>query len=173
MSKQTIVIDAPLLSAGTFQDNYQLKMGSQQALNGVGGYLKSVAGGLQTGSVVVRSGSVQADGYLRVATGGSVAAQACTICNITLTGRASGPVANEFVVSATAATQAANMVAAINASASFVGKVVASLVNADVVLTAVIPGAAGNGLQLSAGNLANVTLPKAFAGGSDGTKYTL
>jgi hypothetical protein len=41
-----------------------------------------------------------------------------------------------------------------------------------VTITAVVPGLAGNGLELSAGTLANVTLG-AMANGSDGTAYTI
>lgn len=172
MSKNVLVIDTDL-SGVSFADNCQLNSGRLGGLIGLSNLLRGSAGGTYDTSVEVLTGAAAADGYMRVATGGSTAAQACTICNVTLTGRAADPAANEFVVSATAATQATNMANAINASASFAGKITAQASGGDVLLFAVVPGAAGNGLQLSAGNLSNVTVPKPFAGGTDGTTYSL
>jgi hypothetical protein len=171
--KVVLTIDIEDLSAVTFGDLYQLGAGKFEGLNGLSTCFRSIEGGLNSGTVEASVGAVAADGYVRVATGGSVAGQAMTLCNISLTARASNPATNEFVVSATAATQATNMANAINASADFAGKVIAEVSGADVLLFAVVPGAAGNGLQVAAGNLANVTVPKPFAGGSDGTTYSL
>jgi hypothetical protein len=160
-------------TADDFKSECPLAVGGHDAINNFTSYVEGVNGGEAPGaSFAFKVGAVQAAGTLTVATGGSTAAQACTICNVTLTGRASNPATNEFVVSATAATQAANMAAAINASASFAGKVTASANLGVVTLTAVVPGVLGNGFQLSAGNLANVTA-SAFANGSDGTAYSV
>jgi hypothetical protein len=168
MSFQRIVIESPL-SADGFKSVVNLAPGPYEGLQALEGFMASVAGGQQAAKLTCNVGAVKAAGTLTVATGGSTAAQACTVLNVTLTGRASDPAANEFVVSATAATQAANMAAAINASADLAGKVVASSLLGVVTITSVVPGLLGNGLQLSAGNLGNVTLG-AFAGGTDGTE---
>ena len=159
-------------STADFKSQSPLAVGGRDAINNFTAYVTGVNGGEQPGADFdFNVGAVQATGSLTVATGGSVAAQACTILNVTFTGRAATPAANEFVVSATAATQAANMAAAINASASLAGKVTASVPSGGTVLiTSIVPGLMGNGLQLSAGNLANVTL-SAFANGTDGTAY--
>ena len=170
-SYQRIVITSDLTANG-FKSVCDLAPGQLPALNNLVDYLGGVSGGNYMADLACKVGAVKATGTLTVATGGSTAGQACTICNVTLTGRASNPSTDEFVVSATAATQAANMAAAINASASFTGKVVASAALGVVTLTAVVPGVLGNGFQLSAGNLANVTA-SAFANGSDGTAYNL
>lgn len=171
--KVVLTIDIEDLTATTFGDLYQLGAGKFEGLNGLSTCFKSIEGGLNSGTVEASVGAVAADGYVRVATGGSVAGQAMTLCNISLTARASNPATNEFVVNATAATQATNMANAINASASFAGKVTALASGGDVLLYAVVPGAAANGFQISEGNLANVTVPKPFAGGSDGQSFTL
>lgn len=171
MSLQRIVINTDLTADG-FKSQCDLAPGQLPALNNFIDYLGALSGGNQMALLTVKVAAVQASGTLTVATGGSTAAQACTILNVTFTGRASNPSTNEFVVSATAATQAANMAAAINASASLTGKVTATSALGVVTITSVVPGLVGNGLQLSAGNLANVTLG-AFASGTDGTAYDL
>lgn len=172
MSKQVLVLNATDLTAASFAANYDLASGRLERIQGLENYLAALKSGNQSGTGTLNVGAVASDGYIRVATGGSTAAQAMTLLNVTLTARNSAPATNEFVVSATAATQATNMAAAINASASFTGKVTALASGGDVLLFAVVPGASGNGLQVSAGNLSNVTVPKPFAGGSEGTAYT-
>lgn len=156
-----------------FKSNCNLAPGQLPALNNFVDYLAGLSGGNVPGaSLAFKVGAVQASGTLTVATGGSANDNSCTICNVTLTGKTSSTANNEFTVSATAATQATNMATAINASTSLAGKVTASALLGVVTITSVVPGLLGNGLQLSAGTLANVTLG-AFANGTDGTSYTL
>lgn len=172
MSKQVVILDSTDLTAASFGSNYNLASGRLEGLAGLKSAFGALEGGNQSGTVTVYNGAVAADGYVTHA-GAATAAQAMTLCNITITAVGSAPATNQFVVSATPATQATNLANAINASASFTGKVVASVVGARTVFTAVVPGALGNGFQASAGNLSNVTLTKAFAGGSNGTSYSL
>lgn len=170
-SLQRIVIT----SQGTtndFKSVCNLAPGQLDALNNFIDYLGGVAGGNNMASLAFKVGSVQAAGTLTVATGGSANNETCSICNITFTAKTSGATGNQFNISATAATQASNMAAAINASSDLAGKVTASALAGVVTITSVVPGLLGNGLQLSAGTLANVTLG-AFANGSDGTSYSL
>lgn len=171
MSLQRLVINTSL-SADGFKSWCDLAPGKLPALQNLVNYLSAISGGSQSASIDINVAAVQAAGSLTVATGGSVAAQACTVCNVTLTGRASDPAANEFVVSATAATQATNMAAAINASADLAGKVTAEASSGVVTITAVVPGVLGNGFEISAGNLANVTAG-VFEDGADGTAYSI
>ena len=160
-------------TANDFKSQCNLAPLGLPAANNFADYIAGLTGGNVSGaSLQFQVGAVKATGTLTVSAGGSTAGQACTIGNVTLTGRASNPAANEFVVSATAATQATNMAAAINASTSFAGIVTASAALGVVTLTAVVPGALGNGYQLSAGNLGNVAAG-AFANGANGTAYTV
>jgi len=170
MSLQRIVIDSPLSAVG-FQSVCDLAPGRYQGIQALQNYLGAVSAGLQAAKLTCLVGAVQASGLLTVSAGGSSAAETCVILNVTFTARASAPAANEFVISATAATQAANMAAAINASADLAGKVTATSLLGVVTITAVSPGLAGNGLQLSEA-LANVALT-AFASGVDGTETVI
>jgi len=171
MSKQLILIDTELSAVG-FQSVCPMAAGPIEGLQSLENYVVALEGGNQSADVSVKSGAVSASATFTVSSTGSVAAQAGTLLNISLTGRASAPAANEFVVSTTPATQATNMAAAINASTDLNTKVVAVAVGAVVTITAKIPGIMSNGLQISAGNLANVAAG-AFASGSDGTEYIL
>lgn len=172
-TKVVLTIDVEDLSATTFGDLYELGVGKFEGLKGLETCFQSIAGGSNSGSVEANVGAALSDGYVRVATGGSSAAQTFSVGNVTFTAVASSPSTNQFVVSATAATQAENMKNAINAATALSGVVVATRSGGDVIVTAVVPGAGGNAIQLSAGNLSNVTLPKAMSGGSDGTTYSL
>lgn len=156
-----------------FKSVCDLAPGGLPAANNFVDYLTGIIGGsLQGASLAFKVGAVQAAGTLTVATGGSANNETCSICNVTFTAKTSGATGNQFNISATAATQATNMAAAINASSDLTGKVTASASEGVVTITAVVPGLIGNGLQLSAGTLANVTLG-AFANGTDGTAYNI
>jgi len=101
---------------------------------------------------------VKAVSTITVATGGSENDQTMVICGVTFTGKTSGATGNQFNVSATAATQAENMRAAIAGSANLAGIVTATRSGAVVTLTSVVPGKQGNGLECRNVNLANVTV---------------
>ncbi len=164
-----------LTSNGTkadFQSQSDMAMGGLDAVNSVVDYLSGLSGGQRIGALLTwKVGAIQAAGTLTVAAGGSANNEACTILNVTLTGKTASTANNEFTVSATAATQAANMAAAINASTDLAGKVTASANLGVVTITSIVPGLLGNGFQLDVGTLANVT-KSAFAGGTDGTAYS-
>jgi hypothetical protein len=171
-SLQRLVITTPG-TADDFKSECDLAPGQLVAMNNFISYLGGVAGGaIQGASLAFNVGAVQATGTLTVAAGGSANDQTCSVCNVTFTAKTSGATGNQFNISATAATQATNMAAAFNASANLAGKVTAVAVDGVVTITSVVPGLMGNGLGLSAGTLANVTLG-AFANGTDGTSYTL
>lgn len=172
MSKQLILIDTEL-SADQFKSVCPMAAGPIEALQSLENYIAALEGGNQSADVSAKVGAVSAVASFIVSAGGSTAAQAMTLLNVTLTAIASNPGQNQFVPSATAATQATNMVNAINASADLSSKVLATQVGGQVFIMAKIPGAMSNGLQIALGNLANVGTLVAFAGGSDGTAYQL
>lgn len=172
MSKQLILIDTELSEAG-FKSVCPMEGGPIERLQSLENYLVALQGGNQSADTTMKTGAVSATAKFTCGAGGSTAAQAMTLLNVTLTAVASNPGQNQFVPSATQATQAQNMVDAINASTTLSPRVTATRDGADVVITAKTPGSMGNGLQIALGNLANVSSLVAFAGGSDGTEYQL
>jgi len=160
-------------TADDFKSESNLAMGGQDALNNFIDYLGGLQGGAQLGAKLdFNVGAVKASGTITVATGGSTNNQTMTICGVTLTAKTSSTANNEFTISATAATQAANMAAAINASTNLAGIVTATSALGVVTVTAVVPGKIGNGLVMANVNLSNVTAVS-FANGIDGTAYSI
>lgn len=84
--------------------------------------------------------------------------QTCTVANVTFTAETSGAVGNQFNISATPATVAANFAAAINGSVNLIGICTAKAVSGVVTLTSIVPGLIGNGIQTGAGTLSNVAV---------------
>jgi hypothetical protein len=172
MSLQRIVIDCGALSAAGFQSVCDLSPGQLPALNNLVNYLSSVPD-QQAASLSINVGATKATGTITTAAGGSANNETMTICGVTFTAKTSGATGNQFNISATAATQAANIASAINAATSFAGIVTAAVTGAGIVtVSAVVPGKIGNGLVMANVNLANVTVVS-FASASDGTAYTL
>jgi phage tail sheath gpL-like len=171
VSLQRIVIDTEL-SADGFKSVCDLAPGQLVAVQNFENYIAAIAGGNQSAILSFQVGAVQAAGTLTFASTGPTNTQTCSILNVTFTAVTSGATGNQFNISATPATVAANLAAAINASANLTGKVTATSELGVVTITCVVPGAVGNGLALSAGTLSNTTAG-AFAGGSDGTSYVI
>lgn len=134
-----------------------------------------VVGSAPSIAVSVEGQAVAASGTLTVATGGSTNNQTCAIAGVTLTAKTSGAGADEFNISAVAATQATNMAAAINASTGLAGIVTASSALGVVTITAAQKGKMGNGLAISEGSLSNVTKSGAVLtlGAADASAITL
>lgn len=141
-----------------------------ESVHRIGSYFEAIAGGPFAGSVKVTTGAVQSTATI-TSTGSASNGETMSIANVTFTAETSGAVGNQFNISGTPTTQAANMVAAINASPNLAGIVTASNVAGVVTLTAVAPGTLGNGFQLSEA-LTNVTATQ-FTGGVDGTVVTV
>lgn len=136
----------------------------------VGNYFHSLAGGVQSADVDLAIGAVQATGSI-VFTGLPSNNETVTIGNVVFTAKTSGATGAQFNIGATAAITAANLGAAINANSTLQLSVVATVVSATVFVTAAFPGKLGNAIQLSE-SLTNATVT-AFAGGSNGTLYSL
>ena len=171
MSLTRIILDSDLSAAG-LNSILNLEPGQLPALNNLINYLGGVSGGNYMANLAIKVGAVQATGTLTVSSTGSTNGQQMSVCNVLFTAVTSGATGNQFNISTTPATQAANMAAAINASANLTGKVTAVAVGGVVTITAVTPGLMGNGLNLDEGSLSNVA-KGVFAGGTDGTAYDL
>ncbi len=153
-------------TVGDIKALINLQQGSQACIQSYSNYFEGINGGEFRALIDVAVGGVQAAATL-TSTGAATATETLTIANVVFTARASGATGNEFNVSGTVGTQAANIAAAINASADLAGIVTATALLGVVTITAVYPGTLGNGLQISE-TLTNVTL-SAFAGGTAGT----
>lgn len=160
-------------TANDFKSECNLSMGGLDAANSFVDYIAGLTGGNMIGaSLGFKVGAVQASATFTVSGAGSANGQSGSLLNVALDAVTSGadPDAGEFNISATPATQAASMVLAINAVLG--DKVLASSNLGVVTITSLVPGVLGNGLEISAGDLANVAVG-AFAGGTDGTEYTI
>lgn len=170
MSLQTLVINTSTLSKADVESLITINQGPMPALQSYVNFFEGISGGIFSALITSYIGAVQASATL-TSTGSATATETFVLCNVTFTARASGATGNEFNVSGTVATQAANIAAAINASVDLTGFVTATSALGVTTITAVVPGLAGNGLQISEG-LTNVTL-SAFANGSNGDSLTI
>lgn len=110
------------------------------------------------------NGPVSATSTWTFSSTGPTNGETCTVANITFTAETSGATGNQFNISSTPATVAANFAAAINGSTNLKGIVTASAGGTAVVtLTSVVPGLIGNGIETGVGTLAN-TVVVAFGG---------
>lgn len=171
MALTRIVIETPLTAA---QDLANLRMngtGSWRNVFSLMSWLRGFAKGTRRGNMLVKSGAVRATGAITF-TGRPVADETLTVCNVTLTAKDSGANGTtQFNTSLTDSTTATNLAACINANTSLTGKVTATALLGVVTITAVVPGLSGNGLDLTE-NM-TTTAKTAFAGGTDGTAYSL
>jgi phage tail sheath gpL-like len=133
-------------------------------------YFAAIAGAVYSGKAHEVTGAVQATATM-TSTGIATDSETASVANVTLTAKTSGAdyTAGEFDISATVADQAANIAKAINMTSDFAGIVTATSALGVTTITAVAPGTAGNGLQISE-SLTNVTAT-AFSGGVDGHTY--
>lgn len=171
MSKQVIEIETSQV-ADSFKSDCDLSMLGLDAVSNLSNYLNGVSGGSYPSNISVKVGAVNASGTITVASTGSANDQTCTIAGVTFTAKTSGATGNQFNISTTPATQAANMSAAINASASLAGIVTCYADGAVVRMSCYAPGRIGNGVVAANVNLANTTFAS-MAGGSDGTEYNV
>ncbi len=115
MALITLTIDSNG-TAADFKSQCNLAPGGLVAANNFHNYIGGLIGGAIIGAdLAFEVGPVQATATI-TSTGTATAAQTMTLCNVVLTAKASGAVAadGEFNVSATVATQATNIAAAIN-----------------------------------------------------------
>lgn len=164
-----IIVDSPFTANG-LASVVNLAPGRLPALNNIINYFGGVSGGNYMAALRCAMGAVQATGAVTM-TGLPSADETVTIGNVVFTAKASGATGNQFNIGASATITAANLAAAINASTTMAGRITATSAAGVVTLTVSVPGLIGNSVQLSE-TLSNATIT-AFAGGSNGTNYTL
>lgn len=172
MSLQRLIIDAPE-SADQFKSICDLAPGKREGATALAAYLESLSGGVRSANVKAQVGAVQATATI-TSTGTAANDETMKLANQTLTAKTSSavPADGEFDISATPATQAANIAAAINAMPELAGIVTAEAEAGVVTVTSTIPGIVGNAIECADVDLANVTVA-GFSSGSDGTSYEL
>jgi hypothetical protein len=147
----------------------------QNFVNNFKNYLSAMNGKQYAAGCLITAdvGAGYATATLTVSSTGSTNNQTMSLLGQTFTAKTSGAGANEFDISTTPATQAANMVAAFNASAAVNIYVVATNVLGVITLTALVPGVEGNSFAVSE-SLTNVALSSfaTNATGSNGTQYS-
>lgn len=139
--------------------------------NGLVNLISNMIDGQQVAYAKVSTNPVQASGT-GTFTGAATADQTMTICGATFTAKASpDESANEYLVSATVALEAASLARAINASTDLTGLVTATSSLGVVTITAVQPGITGNFLPTVDVDTSNFTFAQALlTGGTDGTQ---
>lgn len=179
------------LSISTGRDNATLKsmfetpgtISSKAIANKIANFVMGVATGSELGAasssapsiaVSVDGQATAASGTLTVSSTGSANNETCVVAGVTFTAKTSGATGNQFNISATPTTQAANMVAAFNASASLTGIVTAANVAGVVTITAAAKGKVGNGIAISSA-LTNCVASGALltGGAADSSAITL
>lgn len=171
MSLLRVLIDTDGTTNATLVDQLRMVATDPKAsIIRLAQYLEGITQGVPNASLKVATNPVQATGVVTF-TGDPSADETVTIANVVFTAKASGATGNQFNIGANVTAHAANLAAAINASANLAGKVTATSLLGVVTLTAVVPGVSGNGLALSE-SMSNTTVT-AFASGSDGVETTL
>ena len=155
---------------GTDPTSLSLQPNEKTSIIELSTYLRAIAGGILSSTISVAQNALQATGLVTF-TGAPTADETITIGNVVFTAKASGATGNEFNIGGSVTITAANLVTAINASASLAGIVTATSLVGVVTLTSVVPGLIGNAISLSEG-LSNATVT-AFANGSNGTLISL
>lgn len=173
MSLQRLIINSDLSAVG-FKSVCDLSMGGLDATNNFLDYIGGLTGGNYMALLSFAVGAVQASGTITIASTGPTNNQTCTIAGVTFTAKTSGavPANGEFNISATPATVATNLAAAINAVTSLSGVVSATSLLGVVTVTAAVPGTIGNGIVMANVNLSNTTFVT-LANGSNGTAYSI
>lgn len=170
MSKQVLIIDSPL-SADGFKSVCNLAPDSRQGAVNLGNYIHSLPAGVQMANVKAQVGAVSATATVTF-TGVATNGQDAYIGNRQVSAVTARSTGFEYTIGGSAAVSATNFAFMINTD--FGGHITATLTSSTVVtLTAVTPGALGNYLGISNGDIANATFASAFTGGSNGTEYTL
>lgn len=171
-SLQRLIIDFQGTTAD-FKSICDLSPGQLPALNNFSDFIGGLLGGATQGALLSFAvGATQASGTVTFASTGPTNGQTCTIAGVTFTAVTSGATGNQFNISATPATVAANLASAINAASSLSGILTATSALGVVTVKPVVPGKIGNGIVMANVNLSNTTIVS-LTGGTDGTAYTI
>ncbi len=163
-------------SAVTMNSAYlQLNTSANQVdVQGLQKLMADMVDGAQVAYTKISTGALQA-ASTGTFTGAATADQTMTIAGATFTAKASpDEAANEYLVSATVALEAASLARAINASSDLTDLVTASSALGVVTITAVQPGITGNQIPTVDINTSNFTFAHAtLISGSDGTQVAI
>lgn len=177
MSSYTRLLITSDLDAAGFKSVCDLAPGQLPALNNFIDYCGALAGGNQAALLEFDVGMVAASGTITVTSTGPTNGQTATVAGYTLTAKTSGAVAadGEFNISATPATVATGIAAAINAVVGLKSLVSASAASGVVTVTSLALGTPGNGVIFTNVDLSNTTFSGSgfLASGSEGTGYDL
>lgn len=174
MASFTNLLINSTLSADQMRSVMPVAQKGQSALLNVGNFIRAIASGNQNAELTVDMGAVKATGTITIASTGPTNNQTMTLCGETLTAKTSGavPADGEFNVSATPATVATNLAAAINAVVALQTVCTATAALGVVTVTAIAPGTMGNGLYAVNVDLSNTTVVS-LTGGTNGTTTVL
>ena len=161
-------------STADFKSQCNLSVLGLDGINNFQSYLAGLVGGMQAGaSFAFEVGAVKATATIAFASTGPVNDQTCTLLGVTFTAKTSASTSVQFTRSNTPSVNAVNLAAKINAYSDFSGVVTASVSSATITVSAVVPGLMGNLLApLANADLANTTIVS-WAGGLDGTSYSI
>ncbi len=176
MSQQKILINTDL-SVDGFKSVCDLAPGQLPALNNLIDYMGALAGGNQMATLLCNVGIVAASGTVTIASTGPTNSQTMSLAGYTLTAVTAGadPTLGQFNISATPATVATGLAAAINGMTGLKNLCSATAAGAVVTVSYAQGGAIGNSVKIANVNLSNTTVSGSgfLASGSDGTAYTL
>ena len=137
-------------------------------------YIEGGASRTYPQKLLLNLGATAASGTFTITSTGPANTQTCTIGGVTFTAVTSGATGNQFNISATPSLVAANIAAAVNASASLAGILTATSTAGVVKFTASVPGVIGNFVTLSAGTLANTTASGSLlTSGAEGDSFPI
>ena len=169
-SYQRIIFESDISDEG-FKAVFPLDALGIPGLRSIEQYFTQLQGGLQSYlSLRVLVGATRATGTFTFSSTGPTNGQTCTIAGVTFTAVTSGATGNQFNISATPATVAANFATTVNRSTNLTGIAIATALLNVVTIFIVVPGAIGNGIPAAAGTLSN-TVVVTPAGGTEGTRY--
>lgn len=132
-------------------------------------FIKGIVSGMDGGLVAIGVAAVKAAGTFVLTS--VVATDVVTINGVSFTGIASGATGNQFNIGGDDTVTAANLVTAINASASALVSehVLASSVGTTVTVTALRPGTAGNAITITSADATIVASGARLTGGTNGS----
>jgi len=154
-----------------------LSPGQLPALNNLIDYMGALSGGNQMASLSINVGLVAASGTVTIASTGPTNSQTMGLNGYVLTAVTSSanPVLGQFNISATPATVATGLAAAVNGMTGLKELCSAVANGAVVTISYKQGGALGNSVKFANVNLSNASFSGSgtLASGSDGTAYTL
>lgn len=164
-----VVINVPEFSASDLVAALRTSQDANLSIRALSDFVRSLAGGLRVGRLELAKNAARALATLTISSTGPANDETFTVCGVVFTAKSSGAAGNQFNTSATPSVVAANIAAAVNASAStrVAQAVLASAAGDVVTFAARVPGAEANGFVLASG-LAN-TVAVDFEGGSNGS----